>query len=407
MSFKCSQCYDEYNNKNPLNFPKILKCGCTLCLRCLKFSLGKARKICPICTSEIKETLDEIRTNIFAYNSKNAIVCGACFKEFENDFNSEKSPKVLKCGETICFECIKKNFKNDSIFCPICRKTTEEKLDEIPVNKLVIESVQKEILNNVHFFSDDNKDITQNSFDYEFSIGLMGDVNVGKTSITHYFYKGTPLKEVKNTIGFEFHFKLMKIREKNIKIRLWDTAGEEAYRSYAMGLLRGVNAAVIVFSLAVQYDKDLEKDEEEEWKNADENKREEISEKIKRQTFNGVKSWYNQFSQFNDEKDKIIYLIGNKLDDVEHRVIKSKDALSFANELNIKYFETSAVTGEGINNIFSLLCYDLMDKFEKKKNINTNTNTNTDTDINTNNNIRLTNEGNQAQNNKTKKKCCK
>ena len=225
MSFKCPQCYDEYSDKNPLSFPKILKCGCTLCFRCLKFSLGKARKVCPICTSEIKETLDEIRTNIFAYNSKNAIVCGACFKEFENDFNSEKSPKVLKCGETICFECIKKNFKNDSIFCPICMKTTEEKLDEIPVNKLVIESVQKEILNNVHFFSDDNKDITQNSFDYEFSIGLMGDVNVGKTSITHYFYKGTPLKDVKNTIGFEFHFKLMKIREKNIKIRLWDTAG--------------------------------------------------------------------------------------------------------------------------------------------------------------------------------------
>ena len=95
MSFKCSQCYDEYNNKNPLNFPKILKCGCTLCLRCLKFSLGKARKICPICTSEIKETLDEIRTNLFAYNAKNAIVCDACFKEYENDFNSEKSPKVL------------------------------------------------------------------------------------------------------------------------------------------------------------------------------------------------------------------------------------------------------------------------------------------------------------------------
>ena len=407
MSFKCSQCYDEYNNKNPLNFPKILKCGCTLCSRCLKFSLGKERKVCPICTSEIKETFDEIRTNLFAYNSKNAIVCGACFKEYENDFNSEKCPKVLKCGETLCFECIKKNFKNDSISCPFCRKINEEKLDEIPVNKLVIESVQKEILNNVHFFSDDNKDIIQNSFDYEFSIGLMGDFNVGKTSITHYFYKGTPLKNVQNTIGFEFHFKLMKIREKNIKIRLWDTAGEEVYRCLTMGLLKGVNAVVIVFSLAVQYDKDLEKDKEEEWKNADENKREEIAEKVKKETFNGVKSWYKQFSQSNDEKDKIIYLIGNKLDDVEHRVIKSKDALSLANELNIKYFETSAVTGEGINNIFSLLCYDLMDKFEKKKNINTNTNTNTGTDINTNNNIRLTNEGNQAQNNKTKNKCCK
>ena len=53
--------------------------------------------------------------------------------------------------------------------------------------------------------------------------------------------------------------------------------------------------------------------------------------------------------------------------------------------------------------------YDLMDKFEKKKNLNTNTNTNTNTgiDIKTNNTIRLTKQGNQAQNNNTKNKCCK
>ena len=81
--------------------------------------------------------------------------------------------------------------------------------------------------------------------------------------------------------------------------------------------------------MALDYDKFFEKDKEEEWKNADEKKREEIAEKVKIETFNGVESWYRQFSQFNNEKDKIIYLIGNKSDDVEHRVIKKKDALSF------------------------------------------------------------------------------
>jgi small GTP-binding protein len=400
MSFKCSQCYDEYNEKNPSKIPKILKCGCTLCFRCLQFSLSKAKKLCPICTSEIKETLEEVRTNIFAYNLKNAIICNICLKEFENNFNSEKSPKVLKCGETLCFECIKNNYINNSIICPICRKQSEEKIDEIPVNKLAIESVQKEILNNIHFFNGDNKDLTQISFDYEFSIGLMGDMNVGKTSITHYFYKGTPLKYSQATVGFEFHYKIMKFKEKNIKIRLWDTAGTEAYRGFAMGLLRGVNAVVIVFSLAVQYSKDFEKDKEEEWKNADENKKEEIAEKIKNETFNGVRSWYRQFSQFNNEKDKIIYLIGNKSDDVEHRVIKKKDALSLANELNLKYFETSAVTGDGINKIFSLLSYDIMNKMENDK-LSKNTNTEV------NNNIHLTKEGNQEHNANKKRKCCK
>ena len=75
----------------------------------------------------------------------------------------------------------------------------------------------------------------------------MGDPHVGKTSITHYFYKGKPLINSQNTIGFEFHYKLMSIKKKNVKIRLWDTAGQEVYRSFSMGLLKGVNALLIVF----------------------------------------------------------------------------------------------------------------------------------------------------------------
>ena len=66
------------------------------------------KKNCPICTKEINEKKEDVRTNIFAYNIKNAIICGLCMKEFDNFINSEKAPKVLKCGETFCFQCIKK-----------------------------------------------------------------------------------------------------------------------------------------------------------------------------------------------------------------------------------------------------------------------------------------------------------
>ena len=368
MSFKCPICYDEYNEKNSLKIPKILKCGCTLCFQCLNFSINKSKKVCPICTSEILENLEEIRTNIFAYNNKNAFVCSICLKEFDNNAKSEKAPKVLKCGETFCLECIKKNYKNGSIFCPTCAQTTQEKLEEIPINKLAIDLVEKEILNNIEFLNSES----ESSFEYEFSIGLLGEPGVGKTSITHYFYKGCSLTDSQATIGFEFHFKLMSIKEKKIKLRLWDTAGTEAYRSLAMGLLRGVDAVVIVFSLAIFYDPDIEQEKEIEWKNADEKKKEEISEKITKDTFNRVKSWYNQFSQFNDEKGKIIYLIGNKLDDVEHRVIKKEDAINLAKELNLKYFETSAITGENINQIFSKMSLDLMTKksYSRRNTIN-------------------------------------
>ena len=98
-----------------------------------------------------------------------------------------------------------------------------ENLEELPMNKLATNLVEKEILNNSEFFTKE-KIISCN---YQFSIGLMGDQNVGKTCITHYFYKGTPLIKPQNTIGYEFHYKLYCIKNNNIKVRLWDTAGQE------------------------------------------------------------------------------------------------------------------------------------------------------------------------------------
>ena len=364
MSFECPICRDVFNKDNPEKIPKILKCGDTLCVKCLNKLMEKAKKICPICITEIKENIEDIRTNLFAYYIKNTIICPICLKEFEEYFSSEKAPKILKCGETFCFDCLKKNYKNEEIFCPICGKTNKEKLENIPVNKCAIELVEKEILNNVEYL---NTETDTKIFDYEFSIGIMGNTNVGKTSLTHYFYKGAPLVNPNNTIGFEFHYKLLSIKKNKIKIRLWDTAGQETFRSYSMGLLRGVNAVLIIFSLTLPYSKELEKDSYNEWKNADKEKKAKIEEELRDEAFAQAKSWYNQFCQLSDESDKIIYLIGNKMDDVEHRIIKREDGIKLAKELNVPYFETSAITGENIYKIFTRLCLDLMKKIKKKR----------------------------------------
>ena len=213
----------------------------------------------------------------------------------------------------------------------------------------------------------------------------MGDHYVGKTCITHYFYKGTPLIKPQNTVGYEFHYKLYSIKNKNIKVRLWDTAGQEVFRSLAMGVLKGVDAVLIVFSLTLPYNQEIDTNLYETWKNADDEEKEKINENLTIEAFDNVRSWYNQFTQLNDEKEKIIYLIGNKVDDVEHRIIKKEDAINLAKELSLKYFETSAITGENIDKIFSQLCLELMAKCQKKK-------------------ISINLNGNK---NKTGSKCCK
>ena len=383
MSFTCPVCYEEFN-KDSGKIPKILKCGDTICIICLQKIYKNNKIICPICTIESNDDIESIRINNFAYYTKNTIICQVCYKEFNNSINSERTPKVLKCGDTICLSCLKKNYnkENNEVFCTLCAKTYDEKLEDMPVNKCVIQLGEEELINNIEVL---NTLKDKNAFDYEFSIGLMGESGVGKTCITHYFYKGKPLKDSLASIGCEYHFKLLKIKNKIIKIRLWDTAGQEVYRSATMGLLKGVDAVLIVFSLAERY--------EEREVNDKIITKEMFEEECKINSFKSVRSSYKQYSQLSDINEKIIYLIGNKLDDVENRVIKYEDALKLADDLKMDYFESSAMTGENINKIFFKLCITLMAKVDNKEKIQKNTIV-----------INRLNEQNQNQDNK---KCCK
>ena len=94
-----------------------------------------------------------------------------------------------------------------------------------------------------------------------------------------------------------------------------------------------------------------------------------FEEECKINSFSNVKSSYKQYSQLSDISEKIIYLIGNKLDDAENRVIKYEDALQLAKDLKMNYYESSAMTGVNINKIFYKLCITLMEKVDKKEKI--------------------------------------
>ena len=385
MSFECPICFLEFSIETPKNTPKILKCGDTLCSKCL-IDIYNRDKLCPICRSEIKEKLNDIRINNFALSLKNHILCPICTEEYDNTFISKNTPKVLKCGDTLCATCIQKNDKNGEIFCPLCRKKTKEKIENLPVNKCTIELVENEILNNVEVLGitdlessriqryNSNLSILPSiKTDYTFSIGILGETFVGKTCITHYFYKGETLYKSQPTIGLEFHYKILKIKGKKVKVKLYDTAGQEVYRSLSIGYLRSLNAAIIVFSVAIPYIENGDDDINtiyNEWKNADEFKKKEIENNLKQQTLENIKSWKEQYEQVNNENDKIMFLVGNKIDDVERRFISREDGLNFSKELCIPYFETSAYTGENICNIFSKMCLLLMKYNNTLKNNN-------------------------------------
>ena len=284
-----------------------------------------------------------------------SIICEICLEEYHNSFNSEKTPRILECGDTFCTQCLKKMKKNqEKIICPVCRAESYEEIEKIRVNKYIINQIEKKILSAIKHL---DKEIEPNKIDFKFSIALIGESGTGKTSIGHFYNTGksfdiSPL----TTISLENSYKFLSIHSKTVKITLWDTAGQEKYRSISNGYIRGVDAIILVFSLT-NY---IGLDEYEDFIKKSEKEKNKIKEDYKNKTFEELNYWLKHCKQINVQKNQIIYLIGNKVDQKEHRLIDREDAEKFANENNLKYYETSAKTGEKINEMFNSLSLDLM-----------------------------------------------
>ena len=339
---ECSQCFQEFKD-DPDHTPKIMSCGDSFCVKCLNSLIKDDKIVCPICKAEIKEKIDEMPINKYAKNPSKTLLCDLCMEEYSNNLNSKKLPRILKCGDTFCTECLEKSRCENKIRCIFCGEETCEEVKELYINKCVTEDYEKEILLNFQYMEKEIKDI--NLIDLNYSVGLMGESDGGKTSIAHYFYTGEYLgKNTLSTIGLDYHFKYVSFKDKTIKITLWDTAGQEKFGSLSAGSLRGVQALLLVFSLTPI----MSTREKEKYDKAKGEEKSKIQKDYTEKTFKTVKFWLEQFYSFNKQEEKIIFLIGNKCDDVENRIIKIKDAKKFAEEYNLEYFETSAKTGKNI-----------------------------------------------------------
>ena len=365
MSISCTICCDNYE-ENEDNAPKILPCGDTFCFKCLKKIKREKEKFnCPICQKEISENIEDMPTNKYVFNPKKTILCDICSKEFDNTYNSEHSPKVLQCGDTFCSECLKSKSSSE-ITCPFCGKITNGNVDDFRVNKMIIEKLEEELINTMKYIDDE---IEISNIDSIYSVGLMGETGGGKTSINYFFRTGKKIENTITTVGFDYTYKYIKCKEKTVKLSLIDTAGQEKFMSMAAGALKGVYGLLLVFSLTPLWNAG----DSDKYNSSNKEQRDRIRENYTQKTFDQLTFWLNQFRQFNTRDNSIIYLLGNKVDDEKNRIIKYRDAKKFAEEYNIKYYETSAKTGKNINKVFFDLTIDLLKAFPniiKKKNFN-------------------------------------
>ncbi|XP_012574132.1 ras-related protein RABA3-like isoform X2 [Cicer arietinum] len=159
----------------------------------------------------------------------------------------------------------------------------------------------------------------EEKIDYVFKVIVIGDSAVGKTQILSRFSKNEFCFDSKSTIGVEFQTRTVIINGKVIKAQIWDTAGQE--RAVTSAYYRGALGAMLVYDIT------------------------------KRQSFDHVAKWVEELRSHSDNTI-VIMLVGNKGDLVDLRVVPTEDAIEFADEQGLFFYETSALTGENVETAF-------------------------------------------------------
>jgi small GTP-binding protein len=152
---------------------------------------------------------------------------------------------------------------------------------------------------------------------------LVGDTKVGKSCIVTRFVQGTFDRNMPATIGAAFLAKVVTTSAGPVRLQLWDTAGQEKFRSLAPMYYRAAAVAVLVYDVSAK------------------------------SSLDGLEDWAAEIADKAPNNIKIVVL-GNKVDLAEERVVARTAGEELAkNHRAVFYAETSAETGEGINDVFT------------------------------------------------------
>ena len=173
-----------------------------------------------------------------------------------------------------------------------------------------------------------------------YKIVVIGDINVGKTSILSRFSYGSFEQSYMPTLGIDFFTKNLFYEDKTIRLILWDTAGQERFRSLIPSYLKNADCIIIVYDIT------------------------------NKDSFNSLAHWLND-AKNNTIEGTIFVICGNKIDLKEKRVVTNEEIDEYINKENLLYVECSAMNGEGIKELFNLISKNLGESnFAKSEYIN-------------------------------------
>lgn len=158
-------------------------------------------------------------------------------------------------------------------------------------------------------------------FDYLLKFIVIGDSSVGKSNIISKYKEDKFDEKGQPSIGVQFIAKNVVIENTTFRLQVWDTAGQESFRSMTRIYYKNSSCAFIVYDIT------------------------------EKESFNHVESWINECKKIAPET-VLLVLIGNKSDLNESREVSYEEGLKFAEKNKMLFFETSAKNGVNIENIF-------------------------------------------------------
>ncbi|VDD79908.1 unnamed protein product [Mesocestoides corti] len=172
------------------------------------------------------------------------------------------------------------------------------------------------------------------SYSYMFKYIIIGDTGVGKSCLLLQFTdkRFQPVHDL--TIGVEFGARMITLDGKQIKLQIWDTAGQETFRSITRSYYRGAAGALLVYDIT------------------------------RRDTFLHLAPWLEDAKQ-NSSSNMVIMLIGNKSDLESRRSVRKEEGEAFAREHGLIFLETSAKTAANVEEAFIETARSIYEKIQE------------------------------------------
>jgi Ras-related protein Rab-1A len=182
----------------------------------------------------------------------------------------------------------------------------------------------------------DGKTADGPDYEYLFKLLLIGNSGVGKSCILMRYADNSFTENFFNTIGVDFKIKTITLNDQVVKMQIWDTAGQDRFRTLTSSYYRGAHGIIIVYDVT------------------------------NKDSFDNVKQWMQEIEKFASENVNKL-LVGNKSDLEEQRKVTYDEGVELSKKFDIPFLEVSAKNALNVEDTFITMASEIQARFLKEK----------------------------------------